>query len=174
MTASLIAVLIVLQLGGFYMIALLYMRISKFDKAEKKQQQLMKEMEDSLALYITEVKEENDRLIEQLTNLNTQPSMDKKDKPSGKPEIQSSDIKVTTPTPLFHPKPPASKVLNSYKTHQQQVHPSKEQEIPVEPKEETEFEKVYRLRNEGYSANDIASRLGKGKTEVELILKFKQ
>lgn len=173
MTASLIAVLIVFQLGGFYMIALLYIRISKFDKTEKKQQQLMNEMEDSLALYITEVKEENDRLIDQLTKISEQPSTREKEQPMKQTQEKSTDSKVTAPKEFFQPKPPTSQVLNSYKAYEQASTP-KEQEIPIKQKEESEFEKVYRLASEGYTPNEIASCLGKGKTEVELILKFKQ
>ena len=153
------------------MIALLYMRISKFDKTEQRQQQVMKEMEDSLALYISDVKEENDRLIDQLTKINKQRSNSQEDEL--KPQHTGVPKESTgAPSSYFQGKPPVSKVMNSYKM-QQQIKTFEEPKVSKVDVEETEFEKVYRLSKEGFSTNEIASRLGKGKTEVELILKFK-
>lgn len=172
MTAFWIAALFVLQLGGFYMIALLYLRMSRLDKTEKKQQQLMKEMENSLALYITEVKEENDRLIDQLTRIQKNPQNNE-----SKVEAMSSslaqDAEVAVSSVYFNPKPPTSKVLDSYRS-QQQPSETSATKSRLEPKQETEFETVYRLYDEGLTLNEIASQLKKGKTEVELILKFKR
>ncbi|WP_156028915.1 hypothetical protein [Sporosarcina sp. D27] len=153
------------------MIALLYLRMSRVDKTEKKQQQLMKEMEDSLALYITEVKEENDRLIEQLSKIQQKPQNNE-----GKVEVEKSQIsqkdEVAAASVYFNPKPPTSKVLNSYRSQQQPIVTSVTNSSS-EPKQETEYETVYRLHDEGLTLNEIASQLKKGKTEVELILKFK-
>lgn len=171
MTAFWIAALFVLQIGGFYLIALLYMRISKLDKTEKKQQRLMTEMEDSLALYITEVKEENDRLIEQLTKIQQKPKNSE-----SKTETKSTPISQkdeTAAAVYFNPKPPTAKILNSYRS-QQQSSSANTEELITRQKQETEFETVYRLYDEGLSMDEIASRLEKGKTEVELILKFKR
>ncbi|WP_039041942.1 hypothetical protein [Sporosarcina sp. ZBG7A] len=172
MTAFWIAALFVLQLGGFYMIALLYLRMSRLDKTEKKQQQLMKEMEDSLALYITEVKEENDRLIEQLTKIQKNPR-NNESKVEAKKSSVPQDDEVAAASVYFNPKPPTSKVLDSYRSQQQPNETSAAKTRP-EPKQETEFETVYRLHDEGLTLNEIASQLKKGKTEVELILKFKR
>ncbi|REB09779.1 hypothetical protein DVB69_02945 [Sporosarcina sp. BI001-red] len=172
MTAFWIAALCVLQIGGFYMIALLYVRISKLDKTEKNQQQLMKEMEDSLALYITEVKEENDRLIDQFIKIQqNQQTTEMKDEAKRSPILQEDEVAATAV--YFNPLPPTSKVLDSYRT-QQQASVTNTVEPIMEPKQETEFETVYRLQSEGLSIGAIASRLKKGKTEVELILKFKR
>ncbi|MGG0643682.1 hypothetical protein ABE021_07045 [Sporosarcina gallistercoris] len=172
MTAFWIAALCVLQIGGFYLIALLYMRISKLDKTEKRQRQLMKEMEDSLAVYITEVKEENDRLIGELT------AHQQKKKPTGtQPEAERPLVpredEVAATAVYFNPKPPTSKVLESYRSLQQPI-AANSLESPAEVKHEPEFETVYRLHDQGLPIDEIASRLKKGKTEVELILKFKR
>lgn len=172
MTAFWIAALFVLQIGSFYLIALLYMRISKLDKTENRQRQLMKEMEDSLAVYITEVKEENDRLIEELTS-SQQQKKHTETRPEAKRTLIPQEDEVSATAVYFNPKPPTSKVLESYRSQQ---HPSANGslESPAEIKQETEFETVYRLHDEGVPIDNIASRLKKGKTEVELILKFKR
>lgn len=172
MTAFWIVALCVLQIVSFYMIALLYMRISKLDKTEKRQQQLMKEMEDSLALYITEVKEENDRLIDQLTQLQKKQTVSEMHSEVIESPIPQEE-EVAATAVYFNPKPPTTKVLNSYRSQQQST-AAKTTERFTEPKQETDFEMVYRLYDEGLSMDEIASRLKKGKTEVELILKFKK
>lgn len=172
MTAFWIAALFVLQLGGFYMMALLYLRMSRLDKTEKNQQQLMKEMEDSLALYITEVKEENDRLIDQLTKIQENPQ-NNESKVEAMRSSLAQDAEVAATSVYFNPKPPTSKVLDSYRS-QQQPSETSATKSRLEPKQETEFETVYRLYDEGLTLNEIASQLKKGKTEVELILKFKR
>lgn len=172
MTAFWIAALFVLQLGGFYMIALLYLRMSRLDKTEKNQQQLIKEMEDSLALYITEVKDENDRLIDQLTKIQENPQ-NNESKVEPKRSSLAQEAEVAATSVYFNPKPPTSKVLDSYRS-QQQPSETSATKSRLEPKQETEFETVYRLYDEGLTLNEIASQLKKGKTEVELILKFKR
>ncbi len=182
MTAIVLTILFVLQLGSFYMIALLYMRLSKLDGTEKKQRQLMKEMEDSLALYIADVKEENDRLIEQLTH-RPKGQNDWADsggagiiskEMDGEPAVRTSDA---PPAAISAVRPPARKVMDSYRS--QQTVNSRESGISPAGQQpgsdgETGFEPVYRLHAEGLTPGEIASRLGKGKTEIELILKFKQ
>ena len=55
-----------MQIIGFYFLALLYTKVSKFDDLEKKQRKLMEEMDDSIGAYLSELKDENDRLIERL------------------------------------------------------------------------------------------------------------
>ena len=59
--------LFIIQIISFYFLALLYTKVTKFDDLEKKQRKLMTEMDDSIGAYLSELKDENDRLIEQLT-----------------------------------------------------------------------------------------------------------
>ena len=56
--------LFILQLISFYFMALLYMKVSKFNNLEKKQEKLMAEMDDAIGAYLSELKEENERLIQ--------------------------------------------------------------------------------------------------------------
>lgn len=183
MTAIVLTILFILQLGSFYMIALLYIRLSKLDGTEKKQRQLMKEMEDSLALYIADVKEENDRLIEQLTHRTEGLHVRTDSRESGTSRAES-DLEPagrnteTSMAAASAVRPPARKVMDSYRSQQtaisQKTEKSPKAEQQTELDGETGFEPVYRLYAEGLTAGEIASRLGKGKTEIELILKFKQ
>ncbi|MDW0109203.1 hypothetical protein [Sporosarcina aquimarina] len=173
MTGILIAVLFVLQIAGFYMIVLLYLRAAKVDETERKQKQIMKEMEDSFALYISEIKEENERLIQQLSKHRE----DKSEMTFESKTIQTDyRDEVAAASSYFNTKPSTSKVLNSYRTSQQQASSANVDSLFISDNraKETEFEKVYRLSEQGLTTTEIASQLGKGKTEVELIMKFKE
>ena len=68
MTTIFLLFLFVTQLISFYFLALLYAKVSKFDDLEKKQGKLMREMDDSITAYLSELKDENDRLIIQLAS----------------------------------------------------------------------------------------------------------
>lgn len=69
MTTILIAVLFFLQLISFYFLIILNTKLAKFKDLEKKQERLMREMDDTISVYLTEMKDENDRLIKELQNV---------------------------------------------------------------------------------------------------------
>lgn len=60
MITTILLCLFILQIMTFYFLALLYTKSSKYDDLEKKQQTLMREMDDSIGMYLTELKDEND------------------------------------------------------------------------------------------------------------------
>lgn len=66
MTTIILTVLFLLQIISFYFIALLNMKISKYKGMEDKQEQMIKEIENSFSAYIAEIKDENDRLLHEL------------------------------------------------------------------------------------------------------------
>lgn len=177
MTTILIIILFILLFISFYCIALLYTKVSKFDDLEKKQRKLMAEMDDSIAAYLTELKDENDRLLEELTNHN----LSIEEAPVQQDSKQKIDNHVPpTAEPTFTVKNhvlPKNIALQSYK----QVHSPPKNEVPGEAevdqvspnKELDERTRAIRLHEAGESIEEIAKTLGKGKTEVELILKFR-
>ena len=67
MTTIFLVFLFIIQIISFYFLALLYTKVTKFDDLEKKQRKLMAEMDNSIGAYLSELKDENERLIEQLT-----------------------------------------------------------------------------------------------------------
>ena len=69
--------LFIIQIISFYFLALLYTKVTKFDDLEKKQRKLMAEMDNSIGAYLSELKDENERLIEQLTVHVQQPALQK-------------------------------------------------------------------------------------------------
>ena len=152
MTTIFILCLFILQIITFYFLALFYTKSSKYDDLEKKQQTMMREMDDSIGLYLSELKDENDRLIDKLSK-----RVDKEEE-----TVNSEPLVEKTPT--F--KIPVNLALKSYQATNNYKN---ESELVVEPDERT---RVIRLHEAGQSIEEIAKKLGKGRTEIELILKF--
>ena len=163
--------LFVIQIIGFYFLALVYTKVSKFDDLEKKQKKLMAEMDDSIVAYLSELKDENDRLIEQLTRVEVKPISKE---PTMKSSEGSLDLVEESPSEnlINIPKLPINLALKSYSA-------ASLYKTETEPKEAKEIEKVdvrtkaLRLYDTGQSIEEIAKTLGKGRTEIELILKFR-
>ncbi|WP_262172941.1 hypothetical protein [Saccharococcus sp. Marseille-Q5394] len=163
--------LFILQVIGFYFIALLYMKVSKFNNLEKKQHKLMAEMDDAIGAYLSELKEENDRLINIIDKQEEGRSLRETarvDRPTEDP-TQSPDMKTF---PIKTPGYPLKAALKSY-----QAAPTLNKDsLAVQVIEESGLDDrtlAIRMHDNGKSIEEIAKRLGKGKTEVELLLKFR-
>lgn len=169
MTTIFLVFLFIIQIIGFYFLALLYTKITKFDDLEKKQRKLMTEMDNSIAVYLSELKDENERLIEQLTVYVQQPAI-QKNMLAAEESVATEELPPVKSTNI--PKMPVHLAIKSYKA----VAASQGQrtEETVVPKEaEDERTQVTRLHDAGQSIEEIAKQLGKGRTEIELILKFR-
>lgn len=162
----LIAFLFIVQLVSVYLIVLLFMRINQLKQVEQKQKRMMTEMEDAISAYLVEVREENDRLIDALTN---QPfeeqEVDQQQQSSSivkesKEELLEYDIQEDEEE-LVKKAVTRHHAIQSYGKH---IH-TKDQPI-------TQEEDVFSLREAGYTVEEIAQKLNKGKTEVELMIKF--
>lgn len=163
--------LFILQVISFYIIALLYMKISKFNGLEKKQQKLMTEMDDAIGAYLSELKEENERLIEIIEKRqNNFPIHDQEE------EVNPADVPAARkeskekPITINHPSYPVNIALKSYQTASATKDTLQEASTDLEVDDRT---LAIRMHDEGKSIEEIAKRVGKGKTEIELMLKFR-
>lgn len=190
MTTILIAVLFFLQLISFYFLIILNTKLAKFKDLEKKQERLMREMDDTISVYLAEMKDENDRLIKELQNVSQS-------------EIAASSMQQTeqyvapkeqSPLPVVHEVKsdsslaldkdariyvPKNIVANAYSRQQQTGSKMVQSAPPLKVEEQKEPEKlltveqqVLELAKQGKSPEEIAKQLQKGKTEIELLLKF--
>ncbi|GEK30951.1 swarming motility protein SwrB [Kurthia zopfii] len=163
----LIAVLFILLMICFYFIALLNMKLNRFQKNEHKQELLMEEMESSIANFLTEIEDENNRLIQiinskekQLTKEDVQPTVASVEQaPNDEPTKNEEKVAFTAPR---------SYVKKAYLTE------SKPSVNEIPKVERTLEQKVKDLYIKGQSIAEIAKQLNKGKTEVELLLKFQK
>ncbi|UPW84159.1 hypothetical protein [Lysinibacillus sp. Ag94] len=194
MTIILIAILFILQLLSFYFLIILNTKLAKFKDLEKKQERLMREMDDTISVYLTEMKDENDRLIQELQRVSkseTQTNAVKHEEQIERQKEQSPSLtKEESPVdgstrldnePRFYV--PKNIVANAYSRQQQteakteaKVVHSSQQPTNATKKEEakplTIEQQAVELAKQGKTAEEIAKQLQKGKTEIELLLKF--
>jgi len=189
MTTILIAVLFFLQLLTFYFLIILNTKLAKFKDLEKKQERLMSEMDDTISVYLTEMKDENDRLIKELQNVSpselaaTSVQQTVSYEPQQEQAYSAAEQELKKDRPLSLDKDarlyvPKNIVANAYSRQRQTTETIASSPMPlkVEQKEEvkelTMEQKALNLAKQGKSTEEIAKQLQKGKTEIELLLKF--
>lgn len=190
MTTILIAVLFFLQLISFYFLIILNTKLAKFKDLEKKQERLMREMDDTISVYLAEMKDENDRLIKELQSVSqseiaasslhqTEQYMTPQEQPTLPVvhEVKSdSSLSLEKDARIYVPK---NIVANAYSRQQHTSSKMVKTAPPLKVKEQKEAEKLLtveqqalELAKQGKSPEEIAKQLQKGKTEIELLLKF--
>lgn len=189
MTTILIAVLFFLQLLTFYFLIILNTKLAKFKDLEKKQERLMSEMDDTISVYLTEMKDENDRLIKELQNVSpselaaTSVQQTVSYEPQQEQAYSAAEQELKKNRPLSLDKDarlyvPKNIVANAYSRQRQTTETIASSPMPlkVEQKEEvkelTMEQQALNLAKQGKSTEEIAKQLQKGKTEIELLLKF--
>ncbi|MGG1245815.1 DUF6115 domain-containing protein [Bacillus spizizenii] len=140
-----------------YAVIILYTRLAAVKETEKQQKKILEETENTLAAFLLELKEENEKLIEN----------------TGSPSSHTEE--ETENSDLRHPKKDSEQDAS-----QEEENPLKGLITEVERQEESvnsiaqSFEdRVIELYEQGYSASQIAQKLKSGKTEIELFLKFR-
>ncbi|MFF2176930.1 hypothetical protein ACFVT8_10775 [Lysinibacillus sp. NPDC058147] len=197
MTIILIAVLFILQLISFYFLIILNTKLAKFKDLEKKQERLMSEMDDTISVYLAEMKDENDRLIQELqrvsksetkTNAVKQEEQIVRQEQAQPPSLKKEESTVDGPISLDNEQRiyvPKNIVANAYSRQQQtgakteaKVVHSKQQATDATKKQEAKLkpltveQQAIELAKQGKTPEEIAKQLQKGKTEIELLLKF--
>jgi uncharacterized membrane protein YhiD involved in acid resistance len=143
---SLVNILLILS------VIVLFARQNRLMDMEKRQRALLLETEESVMALLAEIKDENDRFLKQI--------MQVQEKGAHIKEEQQEEKNVHA--------------------HEESVHEtvSEEAKEPDEmdmmEEEEPLFRQVQRLEARGMTINEIARTLGKGKTEIRLARKFQQ
>ena len=186
MVISVVVVLFIIQLISIYLIVLLNGKISNFKDLERRQDQLLREMDDTIGVYLLEMREENDRLIQELQRTKVAPQQISSVEESGPfvkmgqpvQQVPVSDLErqqqVVESAPIesrmIVPKTWAANAYNRQKIQPAVIEESKENiELPVERTIEQQIVDDYQS---GMSVEKIAKKMQKGKTEIELLIKF--
>ncbi len=179
MTAVLIFISFMLNVLSLLAIVLLFTRQNRLYNIEKRQKKLIKETEGIMESYLLALKEENEAFINDLAALHRQ-----EDKGRGEAEVHQEQDRNST---VFLKKEeletdegipsislPRVQKAHVQKAYQRNMNTSRQQEesAPFIQEGSGLIKQVLSLREEGLSADDIAKQLGKGRTEVELALKF--
>lgn len=192
MVSIILVVLFICQLLSFFFIILLNSRLAKFKDLEIRQERIVKEMDDAIGLYLMEMKEENDRLIKELTT-SKQTFIEKQQFAESKEPDQWTEESAVSPasetlddlqTTQQKPYVPLAFAANVYSKQKQQIS-AEEQQVEQVPKdympaqEQGElsrlapFEReVVEMHRAGKTIEEIAKKTQKGKTEIELLIKF--
>lgn len=182
LTTIFIILLIISQLFCFYIIALLNAKVAKFKDLEVRQDKIMREMEESISLYLVEIQEENNRLIRELSEV--KPISNNRKSEDVNEVNQTNDNneeKTDASNPSFEQKVfvPKAVARNAYSKYKKQTNNNEsktpdhnQQELNTETTPISFEQHVIKLHNEGKNIEEIAKLTKKGKTEIELLLKF--
>ncbi|MBU2659098.1 Swarming motility protein SwrB [Bacillus cabrialesii] len=142
-----------------YAVMILYMRLAAVKETEKQQKKILKETENTLAAFLLELKEENEKLIE-----NTDSSPNQAEEETQKPDLLHFEKDS---------KRDAVQEENLPEHIEGLITEVERQEENVNSDAQSFEDQVIELYEEGYSASQIAQKLKSGKTEIELFLKFR-
>ena len=143
-----------------YAVIILYTRLAAVKETEKQQKQILEETENTLAAFLLELKEENEKLIE-----NAAPSSSQSDAESQKTDLQHFEK---------HPERDAVQEIENLPEHIEGLVTEVDRREEIVNSDVPSFEdQVIELYEQGYSASQIAQKLKSGKTEIELFLKFR-
>jgi hypothetical protein len=174
MTIFLLIISFLLNIISLFAIVILYTRQNRFIDLEKKQGRMVQEMEETISTYLIEMKEENEAFMNSMNRNNheqkTGNQSESKEAPS--PPAENMGLQAT-------------KRMNASKAYRKPAAINEENDgendwaplLPVEERihqEDTVVDRVIAMQKDGLSIEEIAKRLGKGKTEIELLLKFNQ
>ncbi|WP_018932645.1 DUF6115 domain-containing protein [Gracilibacillus lacisalsi] len=144
----------IIHIVTFVIIRQLKLKQDTLAGVEDNVNQQVKNIEDTLAVYLVELKEENEKFVQQVEKFNSNNSDNNNQKQH---EASKSVKEVHTPK-------------QSTKEYQAISHVEQVEDVV----ERSTTASVLHLHEKGYTVDEIAKELDKGKTEVELLLKFQQ
>jgi hypothetical protein len=166
MSTFLFVISFIFHLISFFFIILLSLKLAKVKEVETKQVKMMKDMEEAIAAYLLEFKEENEKFIDALTK--TINRTESQNKSVEKAEKQAVSL---TYLPNIEQVKDQVDISTTQITHEK-ISSSKNTEMNEEM--QSIMQQAFQLRRQGKTIEEIARILEKGKTEIELLLKFQQ
>ncbi|MEY8747968.1 hypothetical protein AB9M62_53735 [Bacillales bacterium AN1005] len=189
---------IALNILALLCIALLFIRQNRLAAFESRQEKALEEMEEIVSSFIAEIKEENELFLDRVQRLDSNLEESKKEEPRSTLEVNEPK-----PIPMINTYKAAAKSYQNFekstgnddveelldlilpqipeednkeKAVQEEnvAEAIVEKEEEPEEKEKTLLEVVTELEEQGKTIEEIAKQLNKGKTEIELLLKFRQ
>lgn len=178
---AVVITLFLIQMITIFVIVLLYSKLSKFQNIEKRQNELINEMDNAISVYLMEMKEENDRLISELKKPNVvQKAASRKEGTAQ--TIKEQPVKEQEMEPRkFVPVKQAASAYQKQKTQQQVEEKDNEalekaetlsEDNEIQEQNLTFEQQVINHYRNGKSIEEIARMMGRGKTEIELLVKF--
>ena len=192
MTTLFIMINLILNMIALLSIIILFLRQGKLLKLEDNQKKAVKEMEELLSSFILEMKEDNEQLIkriEYLKNENHHSNQGDQEQPMSikmpiEKTIEKDEWEIGNDLTNRLEKTVGNYAVKAYQqSKQEKVDPKahmKESGYLQESKninpvqQESLADQIWILKTEGYSPEEIAQKMKKGKTEIDLLLKFQE
>ena len=159
-----------------FAIIILYLRQNRLINFEKNYQIYMKESEELINTFIIEMKEENQEIKQLISNKKVSKPTEDKPQLNQEPPIVNQ---TATSQPEGYIKKTA---LNAYGNVNNQtsvtnnldhkVELTSRRELVTEP--DHLLKEVTEMKNQGKTIEEIARKMGRGKTEIDLLLKLNQ
>ncbi|AKL76247.1 MULTISPECIES: DUF6115 domain-containing protein [Bacillus] len=130
-----------------YAVIILYTRFSALKETERQQKKILEETENTLAAFLLELKEENERLEDAKSRQAPDEDAEPRPEPKEEPDIPDHMEKLISATERAE-----SDENNGAHSFE---------------------ERVSELYEQGLTPAEIAKRMQSGKTEIELFLKFR-
>lgn len=188
MSALILFVLFLMNILTIFAVIVLYVRQGNFAKLEKQQQSIISEMEDVLSAHLIEMQAENNELIQLISKKASQEQGERAHDSTKSPTTAAESSHVPNP---YQAAPPLDSLelpvtiqdkleLSQYSgkgSERDTKVESFRETLDKEIKNKTQaplslVEEVVQLSKKGKSIEEIARTLRKGKTEIELLLKF--
>ncbi|UXH45391.1 hypothetical protein N5C46_04815 [Rossellomorea vietnamensis] len=167
MVTFLLFISFLLNIVSLLSIVILYSRQNRFVNMEKEQKKIIVEMEDVISAYLIEMKEENDEFMRKFSTQIHNVKEDNLHTEENEQEDLETSVKVTKWTGAGY-----KRASQAYKQVKDQGPEPGDQSNKSE--QDPLLKKVLTLKEKGMSIEEIAESLGKGQTEIELLLKFRQ
>ncbi|WP_100330937.1 DUF6115 domain-containing protein [Bacillus xiapuensis] len=169
MMTAFILISFLLHAVSLFAVILLFTRQNRLIEVKKQQQKIAKDMEEMMEAYLIEMKEENEKFIRELS----EPVKEPPPAPSDKQTAKAEGAKGTSPNlALTLPSLQRARAANGYKSISSQEQAVEEETEEASASPDNIESRIFQLRNQGMSNEEIAKKLNKGKTEIELALKF--
>jgi hypothetical protein len=163
MLAFLLTISFLLHALSLWIIILLYLRLAKVKEMEKQQQQMIEEIEQTFSAYLLEWKEENERFLAELAAMSANRPRTDHSPPKDSAKSQADGNETTMPSE-------ETEALPSYFPNIDEIKDIVDiRQQPIS----SAADRVWQLYEQGKTVEEIAKILNKGKTEVELLLKFR-
>jgi hypothetical protein len=168
MLAFLLTISFLLHALSLWIIILLYLRLTKVKEIEKQHEQMTEEMEQTFSAYLLEWKEENERFLEELAAILSERSRPDYSPPADSAKTRAEGSETAAPS---EEEETEKEALPSYFPNIDEIKDIVD--IRQQPASSL-ADRAWQLYEQGKTIEEIAKILHRGKTEIELLLKFRQ
>ncbi|GLY10462.1 hypothetical protein [Pseudobacillus badius] len=169
----------ILNAVALFAIILLFMRQNRLHEIKKEQEKLVADMEEMMTAYLAEMKEENEKLIKEFSSSSPAEHSAAAGQASSAVTPGKSAPPSRTPEGAGAIAAPSMQRIRAAQVYNRTANKTADENEKISAEEQEApaaaqalADEIVSLKDQGLSVEEIARKLNKGKTEVELALKF--